>query len=273
MLAFDICIVLKHRITLNPASDPVNTLNNNRHQCLLETLTLGWLVDIINNNLIGLVWNRSVSDKSTRRGVEQGGGAQQGVVISRSILVANPLTLIERQQAVETRDMRRVGGGLIWGLTFWVGRGGDQDLGAARDSEFRGWWFWGHQFWDSAVLSSGSLQFVLWALFYDQCSEVQVYNGRWELATVCFRNIFVKYGPPLQLKYVQNSPNIWCHNLDTIRCHIQQSIKFDSYPGRAGGAPQREARTKPCPSPPPASFLHPPNIFHTSDARSSVPHI
>ena len=171
--------------------------------------------------------------------------------------------------------MRRVGGGLIWGLTFWVGRGGDQDLGAARDSEFRGWWFWGHQFWDSAVLSSGSLQFVLWALFYDRCSEVQVYNGRWELATVCFRNIFVKYGPgpPLQLKYVQNSPNIWCHNLDTIRCHIQQSTKFDSYPGRAGGAQQREARTKPCPSPPPASFLHPPNIFHTSDARSSVPHI
>ena len=48
----------------------------------------------------------------------RGGGAQQGVVISRSILVANPLTLIERQQAVETRDMRRVGGGLIWGLTF-----------------------------------------------------------------------------------------------------------------------------------------------------------
>ena len=51
--------------------------------------------------------------------MEQGGGvAQQGVVISRSILVANPLTLIERQQAVETRDMRRVEGGLIWGLTF-----------------------------------------------------------------------------------------------------------------------------------------------------------
>ena len=55
MLAFDICIVLKHRITLNPASDPVNTLNNNRHQRLLETLTLGWSVDIISNNLIGLV--------------------------------------------------------------------------------------------------------------------------------------------------------------------------------------------------------------------------
>ena len=75
MLAFDICIVLKHRITLNPAGDPVNTLNNNRHQRLLETLTLGWLVDIISNNLIGLVWNISVSDKSTSRsGAEHGGG-------------------------------------------------------------------------------------------------------------------------------------------------------------------------------------------------------
>ena len=55
MPPFDICIVLKHRITLNPASDPVNTLNNNRQQCLLKTWTLGWLVDIISNNLIGLV--------------------------------------------------------------------------------------------------------------------------------------------------------------------------------------------------------------------------
>ena len=61
-------------------------------------------------------------------------------MISRSILVANPLTLIERQQAVETRDMRKRGRRVDLGADI-LSRAGDQDLGAARDSEFRGWWF------------------------------------------------------------------------------------------------------------------------------------